>query len=123
MRIIALDPGKINFAFAVMEDRKVLECGYLKTIKSLKWDDFEKESAGFRGRYFDLITKYKYRLDNPDGKNPFIDPEGYVRRVAMTEAAFIHEIEQQKADPDRVAPNPNDQPGPPNKMRAPGWLK
>jgi hypothetical protein len=59
MRIIALDPGKINFAFAVMEDRKVRECGYLKTLRSLKWDDFEKESTGFRGRYFDLITKYE----------------------------------------------------------------
>ena len=59
MRIIALDPGKKNFAFAVMEDGKVLECGYLVPVKSLKWDDFEKESARFRGRWFDLLTKYE----------------------------------------------------------------
>ncbi len=58
MRIIALDPGKKNFAFAVMENRKVLECGYLPPLKSLKWDDFEKESAGFRDRWFKLLEKY-----------------------------------------------------------------
>jgi hypothetical protein len=59
MRIIALDPGSKNFAFAVMEDKKVLECGYLKTIRSLKWDDFEDEATGFRNRWFDVLNKYE----------------------------------------------------------------
>ena len=59
MRIIALDPGSKNFAFAVMEDKKVLECGYLKTIRSLKWADFEDEATGFRNRWFDVLNKYE----------------------------------------------------------------
>jgi hypothetical protein len=59
MRILALDPGKINFAFAVMEDVKVLEAGYIKCIKDLKRDAFEAESKGFRNRYFTLLAKYE----------------------------------------------------------------
>lgn len=59
MKIIALDPGKKNFAFSVMEDRKVVECGYLKPLKSLKWDDFEEEAAGFRSRWFDMLLKFE----------------------------------------------------------------
>jgi len=59
MRIIALDPGSKNFAVAVMDDRKVLETLYLKTIRSLRWDDFEAESKGFRTRWFDLLKKYE----------------------------------------------------------------
>ena len=42
-----------------MEDRKVLECGYLETVKSLKWDDFEAEAKGFRTRWFELLNKYE----------------------------------------------------------------
>lgn len=59
MRILALDPGKINFAFAVMDDRKVLATGYIPCIKDLKRDSFEAESKGFRNRYFELLTKYE----------------------------------------------------------------
>ena len=59
MKILALDPGKINFAFAVMEDRKVLEAGYIPCIKDLKRAAFEKESKGFRNRYFALLEKHE----------------------------------------------------------------
>ena len=59
MKILALDPGKVNFAFAVMEDTKVLEAGYILCIKDLKRDAFEKESKGFRNRYFALLEKHK----------------------------------------------------------------
>jgi hypothetical protein len=59
MKILALDPGKINFAFAVMEDMKVLEVGYIPCIKDLKRAAFEKESHGFRNRYFDLLEKHQ----------------------------------------------------------------
>lgn len=55
---MALDPGKINFAFAVMEDTKVLEAGYIPCIKDLKRDAFESETRGFRNRYYTLLTKY-----------------------------------------------------------------
>ena len=58
MKILALDPGKINFAFAVMEDRKVVETGYIPCIKDLKRASFEKESKGFRNRYFELLTRH-----------------------------------------------------------------
>ena len=59
MKILALDPGKINFAFAVMEDRKVIEAGYIPCIKDLKRAAFEEESKGFRNRYFALLEKHK----------------------------------------------------------------
>lgn len=59
MRILALDPGKINFAFAVMDDKKVLETGYITCIKDLKRDAFEAESKGFRNRYFELLSKHE----------------------------------------------------------------
>jgi hypothetical protein len=59
MKILALDPGKINFAFAVMDDRKVIEAGYIPCIKDLKRAAFEKESKGFRNRYFALLEKHK----------------------------------------------------------------
>jgi hypothetical protein len=61
MRIIALDPGKVNFAAAVMEDRKVLETRYLKPIKSLRWDDFNSEAEKFRNHYFSFLESV-----NPD---------------------------------------------------------
>ncbi len=61
MRIIALDPGKKNFAAAVMEDRKVVETRYLQPMKSLLWDDFDTEVKAFRDNYFDYITEI-----NPD---------------------------------------------------------
>ena len=61
MRIIGLDPGKKNFAAAVMEDRKVVETRYLRPIKSLLWDDFTSEVKLFRDCYFDYITEM-----NPD---------------------------------------------------------
>jgi len=57
MKIIALDPGKNNFAAAVMEDAKILETCYIEPIKSLKWDDFNKESEAFRKNYFNFLTK------------------------------------------------------------------
>jgi len=61
MKIIALDPGKNNFAAAVMEDYKVLETRYIDTIKSLKKDDFDEESRAFRENYFEFLSKI-----NPD---------------------------------------------------------
>ncbi len=61
MRIIALDPGKINFAAAVMEDRKVVETRYLRPMKSLLWDDFADEVKLFRDEYFEYVTEI-----NPD---------------------------------------------------------
>lgn len=61
MRIIALDPGKLNFAAAVMEDRKVIETRYLSPMKSLLWDDFTNEVKEFRDGYFKFITEI-----NPD---------------------------------------------------------
>jgi hypothetical protein len=61
MRIIALDPGKKNFAAAVMEDRKVLETRYLEPLVSLRWDDFNSESQKFRNHYFDFLS-----IVNPD---------------------------------------------------------
>ena len=57
MRIIALDPGKVNFAAAVMEDRKVLETRYLRPVKSLLWDDFADEVKSFRDGYFKFLTE------------------------------------------------------------------
>ena len=57
MKIIALDPGKNNFAAAVMNDTKVLETCYIKPIKSLKWDDFNAESKEFRKNYFEFLIR------------------------------------------------------------------
>ena len=61
MRIVALDPGKKNFAAATMEGRKVVETRYLPTIKSLLWDDFTDEVKSFRDSYFKFLTEV-----NPD---------------------------------------------------------
>jgi hypothetical protein len=57
MRIIALDPGKKNFAAAVMENRKVVETRYLQPMKSLLWDDFASEVKLFRDNYFEYVTE------------------------------------------------------------------
>lgn len=59
MRIIALDPGKINFAAAVMEDRKVLETRYLSPLSSLLWEKFDKAMRAFRDEYFEFICEYE----------------------------------------------------------------
>ncbi len=57
MKIITLDPGKLNFAAAVMEDRKVLETRYLRPIRSLLWEDFTGEVKAFRDDYFKFLTE------------------------------------------------------------------
>jgi hypothetical protein len=57
VRIIALDPGKDNFAAAVMEDRKVLETRYLVPLKSLLWSDFTGEVKTFRDSYFKFLSE------------------------------------------------------------------
>ncbi len=57
MRIIALDPGKQNFAAAVMDGRKVVETRYLRPIKSLLWENFADEVKAFRDDYFKYISE------------------------------------------------------------------
>ena len=59
MRIIALDPGKKNFAAAVLDGRKVVETRYLRPVKSLLWDDFTTEVKAFRDCYFEYVTEFE----------------------------------------------------------------
>lgn len=79
--------------------------------KSLPCDVF----LGAHGSWFDMVKKYKLNLAHPD-QNAFIDPAGYQRRVDLCEKAFLDEREKQQADPQRRAPNPNNQLGPPNRL-------
>ena len=57
MRVVALDPGKSNFAAAVVENRRVVETRYLEPLKSLKWDDFNESLRAFRDSYFKYISE------------------------------------------------------------------
>lgn len=79
MRIIALDPGKKNFAAAVMEGRKVIETRYLRPMRSLLWDDFDTEVKAFRDCYFKYITEF-----NPD----CVLAERYMARPGVQQGAI-----------------------------------
>lgn len=62
-----------------------------KTLKSLPCDIF----LGAHGMYFDLPKKYA--LINKSKTNPFIDPEGYKKFVALKEKDFYEELVKQKS--------------------------
>lgn len=61
-----------------------------KMSKSLPCDIF----LGAHGMYFDL--EKKYALINKSKINPFIDPEGYKKFIAMKEQDFYMELAKQK---------------------------
>ena len=56
MKIVALDPGKNNFAAAAIDGRKVIDIRYLEPLQSLKWADFDKSMKNFRDHYFKYIS-------------------------------------------------------------------
>jgi metallo-beta-lactamase class B len=62
-----------------------------RVLKSLPCDIF----LGAHGSYFGLEEKYPHLKDG--GANPFIDPEGYKKYVALKEQDFRTELAKQKA--------------------------
>ena len=60
-----------------------------KVLKSLPCDIF----LGAHGRYFDL--EKKYALMNKGKTNPFVDPEGYKKFIALREQDFRLEFAKQ----------------------------
>ena len=69
-------------------------------LKSLPCDIF----LGAHGGYFDLNKKYA--LIHKSKTNPFIDPEGYKKFIALKEKDFYFELAKQG----RIAPQAVDQP-------------
>jgi metallo-beta-lactamase class B len=61
-----------------------------KVLKSLPCDIF----LGAHGMYFDL--EKKYALMNKGKTNPFVDPEGYKKFIALKEQDFHSELVKQK---------------------------
>lgn len=61
-----------------------------KVLKSLPCDIF----LGAHGMYFDL--EKKYALINQGKINPFVDPEGYKKFIALKEQDFHNELVKQK---------------------------
>lgn len=57
MKIVALDPGKVNFAAAAIDGRSVLETRYLTPIASLKWESFPSAVKLFGENYLKYITE------------------------------------------------------------------
>lgn len=45
MRILGFDPGKINFGYAVLDDGKLLENGFLRPMEDLSFDAFDDHVA------------------------------------------------------------------------------
>jgi metallo-beta-lactamase class B len=60
-----------------------------KVLKSLPCDIF----LGAHGGYFDL--EKKYALMDKDKKNPFVDPDGYKKFIALKEQDFYSELVKQ----------------------------
>jgi metallo-beta-lactamase class B len=63
-----------------------------KVLKSLPCDIF----LGAHGVYFDL--EKKYALMDKDKTNPFVDPEGYKKFIALKEKDFYAELAKAKHD-------------------------
>lgn len=61
-----------------------------KVLKSLPCDIF----LGAHGIYFDL--EKKYALMNQGKQNPFVDPDGYKKFIALKEKYFRNELVKQK---------------------------
>ncbi len=62
-----------------------------QVLKALPCEVF----LGAHGGYYGLEEKYA-RLRNNDSTNPFLDPEGYRRFVALKEKEFLDELARQK---------------------------
>lgn len=60
MRILAFDPGKKNFAFALLEDRGVVCHGHLPTITSMQVEAFQHDAPLFLAATEGLLA---YRPD------------------------------------------------------------
>lgn len=83
MRVVALDPGKDNFAAAVLEDRNVIDVRYLEPLQSLLWDQFTEASRRFRDSYFAYISEME-----PDcviAERFMARPGGGIRKGAVGE--------------------------------------
>jgi metallo-beta-lactamase class B len=68
------------------------------TWKALPCDLF----LGAHGSFFDLAGKWK-RLKNGARPNPFIDPEGYQKAIAVAEAKFRAVLASQGGTPEKTA--------------------
>jgi metallo-beta-lactamase class B len=68
----------------------------IKTLSALHCDIFLGAHAG----YFDL--KKKYQLMNLSNINPFIDPEGYKKHVALKKRDFYAELQNQTISPSNL---------------------
>jgi metallo-beta-lactamase class B len=62
-----------------------------RVLKSLPCDIF----LGAHGEYFGMLEKYA-RMEK-GGANPFVDPDGYKKYVALKEQDFLTELAKQKA--------------------------
>jgi metallo-beta-lactamase class B len=72
-----------------------------RTLKSLPCDVFLASHAYM----FNLDEKLK-RLEQGGGPNPFIDPQGYREYIADYEAAFLDQVQKERAAPPRSGSTP-----------------
>ena len=54
---------------------------------------------GAHGGYYGMVTKYE-RSQRGDGRNPFVDPEGYRAYMAQKEQAFRATLAAQRGSKD-----------------------
>jgi metallo-beta-lactamase class B len=70
---------------------------YQKSFKVLKEQDVAI-GLGSHPAMFNMVEKYTRLTTNPNGPNPYIDPQGYKDELTIQETAFNNELKRQQVE-------------------------